>query len=375
MCLYPKFILNRKYLPNKKNNGIPPTITDQRTKYVPVGCGKCMECRKQKAREWRVRLHEELRHNNKNVLFVTLSFSEQSLIELDKEIDQEFTGYTRDNKIATLAVRRFLERWRKEFKASLKHWFITELGQNNTERIHIHGLVFPPNGALRHDKNLFASQINDKWKYGNTWIGDYVNERTVNYIVKYLSKQDTVHKYYTPVILCSKGIGANYMSRSDSKRNAYNEKKTIEHYTTRNGIKLALPIYYRNKIYTDEQREKLWINLLDKQIRYVNGIKIDVSNSEKAYFNLLKNARLENERLGYGNGNIDWNLKRYEQHLRNLKRMQRLANEKAGQRTPCLPQRPAKGHFAGASRPVATGLAPSVYKQQSSIVEKKANAH
>ena len=50
---------------------------------VPVVCGKCMECRKQKAREWRVRLHEELRHNNKNVLFVTLSFSEQSLIELD----------------------------------------------------------------------------------------------------------------------------------------------------------------------------------------------------------------------------------------------------------------------------------------------------
>ena len=26
-----------------------------------------------------------------------------------------------NNKIATLAVRRFLERWRKEFKASLKH--------------------------------------------------------------------------------------------------------------------------------------------------------------------------------------------------------------------------------------------------------------
>ena len=24
MCLYPKLILNRKYLPNKKNGGIPP---------------------------------------------------------------------------------------------------------------------------------------------------------------------------------------------------------------------------------------------------------------------------------------------------------------------------------------------------------------
>ena len=52
MCLYPKKIKNPKYLPNKKNNNNPPEITDERVKYVPVGCGNCMECRKQKKREW-----------------------------------------------------------------------------------------------------------------------------------------------------------------------------------------------------------------------------------------------------------------------------------------------------------------------------------
>ena len=41
-------IKNPKYLPNKKNNNNPPEITDERVKYVPVGCGNCMECRKQK---------------------------------------------------------------------------------------------------------------------------------------------------------------------------------------------------------------------------------------------------------------------------------------------------------------------------------------
>ena len=47
MCLYPKLILNRKYLPNKKNGGIPPKCPDERLRYVTAACGKCYECRKQ----------------------------------------------------------------------------------------------------------------------------------------------------------------------------------------------------------------------------------------------------------------------------------------------------------------------------------------
>lgn len=318
MCLYPKLILNRKYLPNKKNKGHPPTITDERTRYVPIGCGKCMECLRQKSRGWQVRLHEELR-NNRNAYFVTLSFSDESLNDLDKEIDERLEGYERENKIATLAVRRFLERYRKRFQASIRHWLVTELGQKNTERLHLHGIIWLP-----ESKENATNIITQAWKYGNIWIGDYVNEKTVNYIVKYINKVDTQHKYYVPKVLCSKGIGSNYINRYDSELNRYNKKKTNELYTTRNGIKLRMPIYYRNKIYTDEEREMLWINLLDEQTRYVNGIKIDVSKDESDYFAVLELARLENKRLGYGDDKIDWSKKRYEQELRNLKRLKRL---------------------------------------------------
>ena len=109
MCLYPKFIINRKYTVTKKNGGNVPTIKDPRTKYVPVGCGKCMECRKQKARQWSIRLQEHIR-NNKNGYFITLSFSDRSLIDLENEINTPQTppksgglnGYDLDNKIATL---------------------------------------------------------------------------------------------------------------------------------------------------------------------------------------------------------------------------------------------------------------------------------
>lgn len=321
MCLYPKFILNRKYRPNIKNKGNVPQVKDIRTLYVPVGCGKCMECMKQKARGWQVRLSEELR-NNRNALFVTLSFSDKALADLEAKVQGNLKGYDLDNKIAKIAVRLFLERWRKTFKTSLRHWFVTELGQTNTERLHIHGIIF--------SKASFSTIVRH-WKYGNVYIGDYVNERTVNYIVKYLSKSDERHKYYTPIVLCSKGIGGNYLNRSDSILNRYDEKKTNELYTTRTGIKLPLPTYYRNKIYDDEQKERLWLNLLDKDIRYVNGIKVDVSKNDQDYYNVLNEQRKENMRLGYGDDSINWDAKKYELDRRNLKRKERaLANAKRG---------------------------------------------
>ena len=49
MCLYPKLIKNKKYMSNKKNGGVIPAVSDERTLFVPVGCGKCIECLKQKS--------------------------------------------------------------------------------------------------------------------------------------------------------------------------------------------------------------------------------------------------------------------------------------------------------------------------------------
>ena len=59
-----------------------------------------------------------------------------------------------ENKIATLAVRRFLERWRKKYKKSVRHWLVTELGQKNTEHLHLHGIIWTDKGE----------EINKIWK-------------------------------------------------------------------------------------------------------------------------------------------------------------------------------------------------------------------
>jgi hypothetical protein len=322
MCLYPKLIKNRKYISNKKNGGVIPAVLDNRVLYVPIGCQKCIECKKQKSREWQVRLQEEIRHN-KNGKFVTLTFSNESIKELANEI-KGISGYNLDNEIGTLAVRRFLERWRKKYKKSVKHWLVTELGGNGTENIHLHGIIWT---------NESAETINKIWKYGFTWIGDknndgYVNEKTINYIVKYISKTDEKHKEYNSKILTSAGIGRNYLDREDSKKNKYNENNTKETYTTRQGTKLALPIYYRNKIYSEEEKEKLWLKKLDEEVRYVCGEKIDISKGNETYYKILEWYRNKNKRLGYGDDSKNWELKRYENERRNLKTLTRIKNAK-----------------------------------------------
>ena len=43
MCLYPKLIRNKKYTSNKKNGWVIPAVFDNRTLFVPAGCGNCIE--------------------------------------------------------------------------------------------------------------------------------------------------------------------------------------------------------------------------------------------------------------------------------------------------------------------------------------------
>ena len=55
MCLYPTFVKNPKYKPNKKNKGKPPVCKDRRLLYIPTKCGCCIECRKEKQMESQTR--------------------------------------------------------------------------------------------------------------------------------------------------------------------------------------------------------------------------------------------------------------------------------------------------------------------------------
>lgn len=309
MCLYPKLVLNPKYLSNKKNKGNPPQMADSRVKYVPVGCGQCEECRRQQYNNWRIRLGEELKENKG--IFVTLSFAPEELKKLCDE-----TKLKECNAVCAIAVRRFLERYRKKHKKSIKHWFITEMGKpNTTERIHMHGIIF---------KEMKDEELQNLWKYGKSDIGKKgCNEKTINYITKYITKPDENHKDFKALIMCSPGIGKNYMKSVNASLNKFNPNgETFEAYLMPDGTQRGLPIYYRNKLYSEAEREKLWLKKLDKQERWVNGLKIDVSTEEgeRMYWQLLRDAQIANKRKGFGDDTKQWKKKEYNITLKMLKK-------------------------------------------------------
>ena len=292
MCLYPTYIKNPKYKPNKKNNGKPPICKDRRLFYIPVKCGCCIECRKEKQREWRVRLEEELRTNFG--YFTTLTISPDGIKEIES-----ITGLKWEenpNEIATKGLRLFLERVRKDTEKSIKHWCVTELGEKK-DRIHLHGIFFGQKSA---------ALIRKHWKYGFVFIGGYCNSRSINYMTKYMLKVDIKHPEFKQIVLASKGIGAGYMDRLDYLWQKQNYKNIdVATYTFRNGTKMAMPKYYKNKIFTEKEREKMWINNLDRGILWIYGEKVKADD-----WKTIDNLREYWQRYGrdvMGDNPIAWN--------------------------------------------------------------------
>lgn len=324
-------------MPNQKNGGVPPPLSDLRKSYVPIGCGRCYECRKRKRNDWSARLFEEVKNSGNEWCFVTFTFNDLSLNKLRNElisrhldyetgeISSDFDKKTDDNAVATLAVRRFLERWRKKYKKSVKHFFVTEKGHKGTKRIHLHGII----------KSRNLEDIRKIWGYGYIWprrkhdmANNYVNDKTINYIVKYITKLDNVNKDFLPKILCSPGIGASYALTKEFNLHKFNNEFTKDYYRLKTGHKIANPLYFRNLLYTDEQKDTLWSYMLDRGERFIFGIKVDVKEKDgwNKYFELLALYRIKNKDLGYWTDD-DWTLEKYTDVLDKLQLRNMVVND------------------------------------------------
>lgn len=271
MCLYTIKIKNKRFLPTIKNRWKPPVCTDERLRYIEVECGFCYECKKKRARQWSIRMCEELKENP-HAVFFTGTFSPARIKKLCKKygIQEEDA-----NEIATKEVRLFLERIRIENNGkSVKHWIVTEKGHTNTRRIHIHGIFFHEN------KWKLIQLLKNNWIAGYCYNGKYVNEKTINYVVKYITKTDLDNKDFNAKILASPGLGKKFLKSIDAKKMKYfprtETEKTREYYRFKNGQKAPLPRYYKEKIFTEDERQLLWIEKQEEGYGYVMGEKINL---------------------------------------------------------------------------------------------------
>lgn len=301
MCLYPKIAANKKYLPNKKNNYNPPPLIDETFRNISIPCGNCKECRDKVGRAWQVRLNEDIKVNS-NGHFVTLTFSDESFNKLhDKIVKSQEYHSSEINALPTMAVRQFLEEWRYREGKSVRHWLITELGHINTERIHIHGIIWTEKPEL----------ISKYWNFGISHLGYSMNEKCINYVVKYVTKVDKDHIGYKPKILTSKGIGKNYLNSFNSRLNKFNTNNTNEIYITPSGIRLNLPTYYRNHLYTSDEKEQLWRQKSQLPYTWIMKEKVNNNIPETSKQNILDYYKRYNKTLGYGDGTETFEAKLY----------------------------------------------------------------
>lgn len=306
MCIRKTLIQNRKYTSTKKNGGIVPVCRDKRQLNIYVPCGQCYICRKKKAREWRMRISEDIKVN-KDCKIVTLTFNTESLQKIAKQWCKGYKGYNLDNEICRQAVKHFRERWRKEYGRSPRHWLITELGHGETEHVHMHGIIWE-DSRYKLKKKL-VDEVEEMWAYGfvgkgkkNELTGEmenYVDASTANYFTKYVNKIDEMHPNYKQIILTSAGIGKAYIGSAKAKDNIYKGKDTNQMYTLDNGGKLPMPEYFRKKLWTEEQREKLTGWYLDKETIYIDGKQIPLSIGDVEIGKMYKKLREKNAKLGF----------------------------------------------------------------------------
>ena len=67
-----------------------------------------------------------------------------------------------------------------------------------------------------------------------------------------MTKKDEDNPDYTSIVLCSKGLGANY-AKENQLKHRWNKEKTIVTYKAHNGQDLPLPRYYKTT-------QSYWIN-------------------------------------------------------------------------------------------------------------------
>ena len=87
-------------------------------------------------------------------------------------------------------------------------------------------------------------------------------------------KEDVNHKWFTGRVFTSAGIGRGYVFDKKRFYHKFRGKDTKPYYITEQGQQIAMPGYYKRKIYTDEQREFLWKIAQEDEYTYVHGEKV-----------------------------------------------------------------------------------------------------
>lgn len=255
-------------------------------RYLPVPCGKCQACLRNKQIAWcnRLQLHASYYLYSH---FVTLTYDEYHLPMFsfetgeifslsDRLPNQEYATMTLydDEKDAIpcldkLEIQRFVrslsDLCRRHLKCRFSYFLVGEYGMENY-RPHYHLIIF-------HDsKRLYENckpTIMEKWNKGLVDVGT-CTDASIAYVTKYILKEDS-HPLsaklpiFANFLLCSKGIGKDYVKEFGTSILKDCDDRDDLYLINNRGYKSAMPRYLKDKLIPSaEWNEVNSFQLIDK---------------------------------------------------------------------------------------------------------------
>lgn len=257
--------------------------------HINIPCGKCGRCIERRKMEWGFRMEQEM-YISKTAYFVTLTYDpehvpynqygQKTLIETRNEDLQNWKQTLgikrmtkqRKKKLPDRSLQGFMKRLRRNQERTdetiehlfnnlkphdkIKFYAAGEYGEEKG-RPHYHAIIF----------NASATNIIKSWSCGSVHCVR-ANESTISYVMKYLDKHYSNEKEWKrkpEFNTMSEGIGTNYI-----EKNKYWHKQNIDilYVTTMKGIKIPMPKYYREKLFTDDERTE--------QVKIVTGVLYEI---------------------------------------------------------------------------------------------------
>jgi len=218
-------------------------------------CGKCLECKATRISGWSFRLIKQSEIST-SAIFLTLTYNTDHVPITDKHL------MTLDKT----DLQKFFKRLRKLHpkNTQLKYYACGEYG-GHTRRPHYHIILF------NADQNL----LEKAWKLGTYFIGD-VQGASIAYTLKYIDKPTHIPQWkgddrQKEFSLMSKKMGLNYISKNTIK---WHKKDLLNrmYIPLKDGQKIIMPKYFKEKIYNKLQRNQISQHLENKE-KLINNNK------------------------------------------------------------------------------------------------------
>lgn len=225
------------------------TVTNKLGERFDVPCGKCPPCKLRRVQGWVFRLQQE-EMRSLCAHFVTFTYntdhvpiSKNGFRTLDKSHPQNF-----------------FKRLRKLTPHPIKYYLVGEYGTIN-KRPHYHAIIFNVENT-----SLYA----EAWSINGKQLGDVfvaqVSGASIAYTLKYIDKPSFKRSFsrddrLPEFPLMSKGLGENYIT--DATKAYHNSDLHNNFLTEKGGHKIALPKYYRDRLYDEKTRKIQTIKIID----------------------------------------------------------------------------------------------------------------